>query len=160
MSFQHLKIFSEEFLIFFCNLEPRCFYFYDSSFLKYHRLMHFKTYSREMLLSGVFGSPPGRSMPLEQACLSGREPRASSKNAEDRSNAATLLASRSTADTESNRRGSRCGSEKDSGYSGEGERSGHSLAPKCVTHPPPRSFSLNVFPVNSHTARLCDPHES
>ncbi|XP_064831288.1 CLOCK-interacting pacemaker [Oncorhynchus masou masou] len=56
-------------------------------------------------------------MPLEQACLSGREPRASSKNAEDRSNTATLLASRSIADTESNRRGSRCGSEKDSGYS-------------------------------------------
>ncbi|XP_055751188.1 CLOCK-interacting pacemaker [Salvelinus fontinalis] len=56
-------------------------------------------------------------MPLEQACLSGREPRASSKNSEDRSNTATLLASRSTADTESNRRGSRCGSEKDSGYS-------------------------------------------
>ncbi|XP_052364778.1 CLOCK-interacting pacemaker isoform X2 [Oncorhynchus keta] len=56
-------------------------------------------------------------MPLEQACLSGREPRATSKNAEDRSNTATLLASRSTADTESNRRGSRCGSEKDSGYS-------------------------------------------
>uniref|UniRef100_A0A4W5LN15 Si:ch211-132b12.7 n=1 Tax=Hucho hucho TaxID=62062 RepID=A0A4W5LN15_9TELE len=57
------------------------------------------------------------SMPLEQACLSGREPLASSKNAKDRSNTATLLASRSTADTKSNRRGSRCGSEKDSGYS-------------------------------------------
>ncbi|KAK6296155.1 hypothetical protein J4Q44_G00338680 [Coregonus suidteri] len=56
-------------------------------------------------------------MPLEQACLSGREPRASSKHVKDRSNAATLLASRSTADTESYRRGSRCGSEKDSGYS-------------------------------------------
>ncbi|KAK6296500.1 hypothetical protein J4Q44_G00326420 [Coregonus suidteri] len=56
-------------------------------------------------------------MPLEQDCLSGREPRASSKNAKDRSNTGTLLASRSTADTESIGRGSRCSSEKDSGYS-------------------------------------------
>uniref|UniRef100_A0A4W5QAS0 Uncharacterized protein n=1 Tax=Hucho hucho TaxID=62062 RepID=A0A4W5QAS0_9TELE len=56
-------------------------------------------------------------MPLERACLSGREPRASSNNAKDRSNTATLLASRSTADTESIGRGSRSGCEKDSGYS-------------------------------------------
>eukprot|EP00063_Salmo_salar_P043934 XP_014018769.1 PREDICTED: rho GTPase-activating protein gacK-like [Salmo salar] len=56
-------------------------------------------------------------MPLEQAYLSGREPHASSKTTKDRSNTATLLASRSTAVTESIGRGSRSGSEKDSGYS-------------------------------------------
>lgn len=135
MSFQHVKIFSEEFLFFSATWNQGLSIFMRVAFLKYHRPMHFKRYYREMLLSGVFGSPAGRSMPLEQACLSGREPRASSKNAEDRSNTATLLASRSTADTESNRRGSRCGSEKDSGYSGEGERSGHSPTPLLFLTP-------------------------
>lgn len=60
-------------------------------------------------------------MPKQQPCLSKHSLGAtSSKNAKDKSNSSTLLAIRSTADTVvSGGRGSCCGSEKDSGYSGE-----------------------------------------
>lgn len=56
-------------------------------------------------------------MPKEQG---ERLPRMASKNAKDRSNSATLLAARAKAqaEQEANGRGSRCSSEKDSGYSG------------------------------------------
>ncbi|XP_028276348.1 CLOCK-interacting pacemaker isoform X2 [Parambassis ranga] len=58
-------------------------------------------------------------MPKEQPCLSEHSPRAtSSKNAKDKSNSTTLLAIRDTKDTDnSSGRGSRCNSEKDSGFS-------------------------------------------
>ncbi|XP_051253639.1 CLOCK-interacting pacemaker [Dicentrarchus labrax] len=57
-------------------------------------------------------------MPKEQPCLSEHSPRAtSSKNAKDKSNSTTLLAMRNTKDSDSSGRGSRCSSEKDSGYS-------------------------------------------
>lgn len=58
-------------------------------------------------------------MPKEQPCLSEHSPCAlSSKNAKDKSNSTTLLAMRDTKDAdESSGRGSRCSSEKDSGYS-------------------------------------------
>ncbi|XP_035536249.1 CLOCK-interacting pacemaker-like isoform X2 [Morone saxatilis] len=57
-------------------------------------------------------------MPKEQPRLSEHSPRAtSSKNAKDKSNSTTLLAMRNTKDSDSSGRGSRCSSEKDSGYS-------------------------------------------
>ncbi|KAG7223113.1 hypothetical protein INR49_015872 [Caranx melampygus] len=58
-------------------------------------------------------------MPKEQPCLSEHSPCAlPSKNAKDKSNSTTLLAMRDTKDTDvSSGRGSRCSSEKDSGYS-------------------------------------------
>ncbi|KAM9358630.1 CLOCK-interacting pacemaker-like isoform 1-T3 [Symphorus nematophorus] len=58
-------------------------------------------------------------MPKEQPCLSKHSLCAtSSKNAKDKSNSTTLLAIRNTEDTDdSSGRGSRCSSEKDSGYS-------------------------------------------
>lgn len=59
-------------------------------------------------------------MPKEQPCLSECGPCTSSKNAKDKSNSTTLLALRGAEDTDdSSGRGSRCSSEKDSGYSGE-----------------------------------------
>lgn len=64
----------------------------------------------------------GSSMPKEQPCLREQSPGApSSKNAKDKNNSMTLLAIRdSKVDTDnSSGRGSRCSSEKDSGYSGE-----------------------------------------
>lgn len=54
-------------------------------------------------------------MPKEQPGLSERSPCTSSKNAKDKSNSTTLLALRGAEDT-----GSRCSSEKDSGYSDNG----------------------------------------
>ncbi|XP_038548791.1 CLOCK-interacting pacemaker isoform X1 [Micropterus salmoides] len=59
------------------------------------------------------------SMQKEQPCLSKHSPRAvSSKNAKDKSNSTTLLAMHNTKDADdSSGRGSRCSSEKDSGYS-------------------------------------------
>uniref|UniRef100_UPI003AAD489C CLOCK-interacting pacemaker n=1 Tax=Centroberyx gerrardi TaxID=166262 RepID=UPI003AAD489C len=60
-------------------------------------------------------------MPKEQPCLSERSPCTSSKNAKDKSNSTTLLALRGTEDTaDSSGRGSRCSSEKDSGFSDNG----------------------------------------
>ncbi|XP_042271221.1 CLOCK-interacting pacemaker-like isoform X2 [Thunnus maccoyii] len=61
-------------------------------------------------------------MPKEEPCLSERSPCAtSSKDAKDKSNSSTLLAVRDTKDTDnSSGRGSRCSSEKDSGYSDNG----------------------------------------
>lgn len=58
-------------------------------------------------------------MQREQPCLSEHSPCAtSSKNAKDKSNSSTLLAIRNTKDTGAfSGRGSRCSSEKDSGYS-------------------------------------------
>ncbi|XP_047449819.1 CLOCK-interacting pacemaker isoform X2 [Mugil cephalus] len=58
-------------------------------------------------------------MPKEQPCLNEHSPcAASSKNAKDKSNSTTLLAIRDTRDADnSGGRGSRCSSEKDSGYS-------------------------------------------
>uniref|UniRef100_A0A3Q1HU78 CLOCK-interacting pacemaker-like n=1 Tax=Acanthochromis polyacanthus TaxID=80966 RepID=A0A3Q1HU78_9TELE len=58
-------------------------------------------------------------MPKEEPRLSEHSPCAtSSKNAKDKSNSSTLLALRGTKDSDdSSRRGSRCSSEKDSGYS-------------------------------------------
>ncbi|XP_029922686.1 CLOCK-interacting pacemaker isoform X2 [Myripristis murdjan] len=57
-------------------------------------------------------------MPKEQPCLSECGPCTSSKNAKDKSNSTTLLALRGAEDTDdSSGRGSRCSSEKDSGYS-------------------------------------------
>lgn len=60
-------------------------------------------------------------MPKEQPFLSEHSLSApSSKTAKDKSNSSTLLAIRNTKDAESSSgRGSRCSSEKDSGYSGE-----------------------------------------
>ncbi len=60
-------------------------------------------------------------MPKEQPCLGEHSPcAASSKNAKDKSNSTTLLAIRNNKDSDdSSGRGSRCSSEKDSGYSGE-----------------------------------------
>ncbi|XP_029111190.1 CLOCK-interacting pacemaker [Scleropages formosus] len=64
-------------------------------------------------------------MPKEQVCLGERAPRGASKNAKDKSNSATLLASRDRAsgDDGSSRQGSCCSSEKDSGYSDTGSDS-------------------------------------
>lgn len=58
-------------------------------------------------------------MPKEQPCLSEHSLSApSSKTAKDKSNSSTLLAIRNTKDAgSSSGRGSRCSSEKDSGYS-------------------------------------------
>ena len=65
--------------------------------------------------------PLDSTMPKEEPCLCERSPCAtSSKDAKDKSNSSTLLAIRDTKDTDnSGGRGSRCSSEKDSGYSGE-----------------------------------------
>ncbi|TKS81316.1 G2/mitotic-specific cyclin-B [Collichthys lucidus] len=62
---------------------------------------------------------PRSSMPKEQPCLSEHSLcTASSKNAKDKSNSTTLLAIRNTKDADhSSGQGSRCSSEKDSGYS-------------------------------------------
>ncbi|XP_071372403.1 CLOCK-interacting pacemaker isoform X2 [Centroberyx affinis] len=63
----------------------------------------------------------GLGMPKEQPCLSERSPCTSSKNAKDKSNSTTLLALRGTEGTaDSSGRGSRCSSEKDSGFSDNG----------------------------------------
>uniref|UniRef100_A0AAY4EBZ0 Uncharacterized protein n=1 Tax=Denticeps clupeoides TaxID=299321 RepID=A0AAY4EBZ0_9TELE len=64
-------------------------------------------------------------MPKEQGFHGERGPRMASKNAKDKSNSATLLASRAKAHAEqkTNGRGSRCSSEKDSGYSDTGSDS-------------------------------------
>lgn len=60
-------------------------------------------------------------MPKEQPRLDDKSRRSSSKNAKDKSNIATLLASQAPADSDqSNGRGSYCSSEKDSGYSDNG----------------------------------------
>lgn len=60
-------------------------------------------------------------MPQEQPHLSDKSPRSSSKNAKDKSNIATLLASQAPAYSDlSNGRGSYCSSEKDSGFSDNG----------------------------------------
>ncbi|TMS07586.1 CLOCK-interacting pacemaker [Larimichthys crocea] len=86
----------------------------------------------EVLLSqlrcGAFAEPLRKSgtvfeqrssMPKEQPCLSEHSLcAASSKNAKDKSNSTTLLAIRNTKDADhSSGQGSRCSSEKDSGYS-------------------------------------------
>lgn len=60
-------------------------------------------------------------MPKEQPYLNEcTQGAASSKNAKDKSNSTTLLAMRNSKDTgDASGHGSRCSSEKDSGFSGE-----------------------------------------
>ena len=66
---------------------------------------------------------PGPRMPKEKE-QGERVPRMASKNAKEKSNSATLLAVRAKAQAEQEARGrsSHCSSEKDSGYSGMGQR--------------------------------------